>query len=93
MAFQSVEQTATDPSRFDIELGTCQIDQTRSICFVVGVRTFRERQADPTRDKAAIEVTVGDNYNISRSLTFLFPFPMIFTSLGETRLTMPPISM
>ena len=30
---------------------------------------------------------MGDNYDISRSLTFLLPFPMIFANLGETKLT------
>jgi hypothetical protein len=93
MALQSVEQMATDPCGFDIELGACQIDQTRSICSMVSVRTYRERQADPTCDKATIEVTMGDNYNISRSLTFLLPFPMIFTNLGTTKLTPPPTWM
>lgn len=93
MAPHSVEQTATDPRRFDIELGACQIDQTHSIRSVVSVRTFRERQAGPTCDKTTIEVTMRDNYNISRSLTFLLPFPMIFTNLGTTNLTPPPISI
>jgi hypothetical protein len=83
MALQSVEQTATDPGGFDVELGACEFDQPHSLCSVIRVRTFRERQVDPTRDKATIEVTMGDNHNISRPLTFLLPFPVIFTDLGE----------
>lgn len=68
MALQPVEQTATDPGS---TMNLCQIDQTRSSCSVVSVRTFRKRQADQTRDKATIEVAMGEKYDISRSLAFL----------------------
>lgn len=51
--------------------------------FDVELGAFREREADPTRDKATIEVTMGDNHNISRSLTFLLPFPVIFTDIAD----------
>jgi hypothetical protein len=55
-------------------------------CPVVEKRTFGKGQANPTRDKATIEVAVGNNRDVSGSLALLFPLPVIFTNLLRVQL-------
>jgi len=71
-----------------IESGLLQrvviVTQNRDPCgFDIELGAFSERQADPTRDKATIEVAMGYNYYVSRSLAFLLPFPMILTNIAD----------